>query len=329
MCFLSQLTNGSVRFITAQDMVISKKRSKPPWILLAFTLPTKRASQRVEVWRKLQRYGSVPLGNSGYLLPNDAANRERFEWLAAAIRKYGGDASVVQVQAIDNLSTPQLIGRFAEARARDYQEVIQELQRLSSLSLQAQSAARLSRLRGRFQEIVGIDFFNSRLQKRVEELLDRADAARSPSPAKEAAKVSRREYVRRVWVTRPRPGVDRSASAWLIRRYIDPKARFTFAPEGHVPREAVPFDMFHGGFGHRGEDCTFETLQKAFRIRNHRVAVIGQIIHDADLLDEKFGRKEGFGIDEVLKGWARQGIADNELLARGMQLTEGLYHSLP
>jgi len=108
-----------------------------PWLLLTFTLPAKRASDRVKVWRKLQRYGSVPLGNSGYLLPNDAANQERFEWLATAIRKYGGDASVVQVQAIDNLSTPQLIGRFAEARARDYQEVIQELQRLSSLSLQA------------------------------------------------------------------------------------------------------------------------------------------------------------------------------------------------
>lgn len=310
-------------------MNIEMRKNRPPWILLAFTLPTKRASQRVEVWRKLQRYGSVPLGNSGYLLPNDAANQERFEWLATAIRKYGGDASVVQVQAIDNLSTPQLIGRFAEARMREYQEVIQELKRWSSVPQQAQSPARLSRLRGRFQEIVGIDFFNSPLQKRVEELLDRAEAAKSPSAAKEAAKVSRREYVRRVWVTRPRPGVDRSASAWLIRRYIDAKARFMFAPEGHAPHEAVPFDMFHGGFGHRGEDCTFETLQKDFRIRNHKVGVIAQIIHDADLLDEKFGRKEGFGIDEVLKGWARQGIADNELLARGMQLMEGLYHSLP
>jgi len=310
-------------------MVIVKKRNRPPWILLTFTLPAKQASQRVEIWRKLQRYGSVPLGNSGYLLPNVAANQERFEWLAAAIRKYGGDASVVQVQAIDNLSTPQLIGRFAEARTGDYQELIQELKKWSSLPPQAQSVARLSRLRRRFQEIAEIDFFTSPLQKRVEELLERADAAGTSSPAGEAAKANRREYVGRIWVTRPRPGVDRSASAWLIRRYIDPKARFTFAPEGRMPREAVPFDMFHGGFGHRGEDCTFETLQKVFRIRNHRIGIIAQVIHDADLLDEKFGRKEGFGIDEVLKGWARQGIADDELLARGMQLIEGLYHSLP
>src|SRR5213078_265157 len=94
------------------------------WLLLTFTLPTKRASQRVEVWRKLQRYGTVPLGNSGYLLPGNSVNEERFQWLATAIRKYGGDASIVRVRSIDNISTPLLIGRFAEARAGEYQELI-------------------------------------------------------------------------------------------------------------------------------------------------------------------------------------------------------------
>src|SRR6516225_9390239 len=95
------------------------------WLLLTFTLPRKRASQRVEVWRKLQRFGTVPLGNSGYLLPNSPSNEERFEWLATEIRKYEGDASVVHVESIDNISTPQLIGRFGEARAKEYQELIQ------------------------------------------------------------------------------------------------------------------------------------------------------------------------------------------------------------
>jgi hypothetical protein len=120
----------------------------------------------------------------------------------------------------------------------------------------------------------------------------------------------------------------RCASAWLIQRFIDSKARFAFAPENQVPEKSVPFDMFHeSGFGHRGEDCTFETLQKEFRIRDRRVKVISEIIHDADLADEKFGRKEGYGIDEILKGWGRQGISDQELLDRGMQLIEGLYHA--
>ena len=307
-------------------MTVRRTKIGAPWLLLTFTLPSKRASQRVEVWRSLQRYGAVPLGNSGYLLPNSPANQERFEWLAAAVRKYAGEASVVKVQSIDNLSTPQLIGRFAEARAREYQELIRELQKLSSAPLHKRSSRQLSRLRTRFREIAEIDFFQSPLQKRVEELFARIEA--SPVSNGPAAKVNPREYQGRVWVTRTRPGIDRSASAWLIRNFIDKKARFTFASETQIPREAVPFDMFHGGFGHRGEDCTFETLQKTFRIRDKRVGVIGQIIHDADLLDEKFGRKEGSGVDAVLNGWAKQGVPDKKLLERGMELVEGLYHSL-
>jgi len=298
------------------------------WLLLAFTLPSKRASQRVEVWRKLQRYGSVALGNSGYLLPKNPANEERFQWLATAIRKYGGDASIVHVQAIDNISTPQLIGRFAEARAREYQELIRQLEEFSDMPRPKRALGRLSRLRSRFQEIVEVDFFHSPLQKRVGELLASADAARLTARTSEREKIDPREYKKRVWVTRPRPGVDRCASAWLIRRFIDSKARFGFAPENQVPGKSIPFDMFHeSGFGHRGEDCTFETLQKDFRIRDRRVKVISEIIHDADIADDKFGRKEGYGVDEILKGWARQGISDRELLDRGMQLIEGLYHA--
>lgn len=96
-----------------------------------------------------------------------------------------------------------------------------------------------------------------------------------------------------------------------------------------MPTGTVPFDMFReDGFGHRGEDCTFETLEKEFRIRDRRVCVIGQMIHDADLLDDRFGRKEGYGVDAILKGWARHGLADSELLERGIQLIEGLYDSL-
>jgi hypothetical protein len=306
-------------------MTATIRKSATPWLLLTFSLPTKRASQRVEVWRKLQRYGSVPLGNSGYLLPNNSTNQERFEWMAQAIRKYAGEASVVSVQSIDNLSTPQLVARFAEARARDYQELIRELQKLLPVAPYKRASGRMSRLRSRFREIVEIDFFNNPLQKRAEELLARAEV--SPAVSPRSAKINPKDYMGRRWVTRPRPGIDRSASAWLIRRFIDKKARFTFAGESDSPHDAIPFDMFQGGFGHRGEDCTFETLCNEFRIRDGRVTAVGEMVHDADLQDGKFGRKEAFGVDEVLKGWARKGMTDKELLDRGMEMIEGLFHS--
>ena len=294
-----------------------------PWLLLMFTLSAKQASQRVEVWRKLKRYGTLSLRTSGYLLPNTAENQERLEWLATSIRRYKGQASVIQVHSIDKLPSDELVKRFAAARSREYESVVRDLRKVSR---SANRATQLARLRRRFQEIVAIDFFGSPLRSRVETLLARALQPPEPSTAGD---LRRQEFQNRTWVTRPRPGIDRVSSAWLITRFIDGEAKFVFANEpGEVP-QAVPFDMFQaGGFGHRGDDCTFETLRKEFAIRNAKVGAIAEIIHDADLEDGKFGRSEGTSLDRVLIGWAQQGVPDAELLRRGMQMIEGLYQSL-
>lgn len=304
--------------------ISTDKGPSPPWLLLTFSLPRKGASLRVSVWRKLQRYGSLPLGNSGYLLPNDTANREKLEWLATTIRGSHGEASVLEVQSIDNYTGSQLAKRFTDARAADYRELLKDVRRASAKKLPMQ----IARLRERFQEIGSIDFFTSPLRERVERALASLQEPQAKQSLPDVGKVSRSAYQNRKWVTRPRPGVDRVMSAWLIRKFIDPKAHFVFANEDQKPTDAVPFDMYEGGFGHRGEDCTFETLTKAFRILDKRVAVMGEIVHDADLFDEKFGRREGFGVDEVMKGWAQQNLSDSELLERGMQLAEGIYRSL-
>jgi hypothetical protein len=306
--------------------ITERQSSASPWLLLVFSLPRNGASLRVAVWRKLQRYGSLPLGNSGYLLHNSGGNREKFEWLATTIRGAQGEASVLEVQAIDNCSKPQLKKRFSDARGQDYRELLKLLR--SASPRPGKSPVHIARLRQRFQDIVSIDFFGSPLREQVDRVLTAMQQPSTRLTSLEPDKVSRSTYRGRKWVTRPRPGVDRVMSAWLIRKFIDPKARFVFAGEDQKPRDAVPFDMYEGGFGHRGEDCTFETLTKAFRIRDKRASVMGQIVHDADLFDEKFGRKEGFGVDEIMKGWARQGIGDRELLERGIQLTEGLFQSL-
>ncbi len=308
-------------------MNITLHSESAPWLLLIFSLPSKKASERVGIWRKLQKYGTLALRNSGYVLPNTPVNQERFEWLATAIRGFKGEASVLQVQAIDDLPSDVLKEQFREERKPDYTALIREVQQLK-LSAQGFST-QLARLKRRFEEIAEVDFFESPLRAKAEEALYKAE---HPAPTLERAgkgRVSKMEYQNRAWITRPRPGIDRVSSAWLIKRFIDSKATFLFDGNPKAHPEAVPFDMYQpGGFGHEGENCTFETLCARFGTADKRVRLIGQAIHDADLDDGKFGRTEGITINQILKGWAKQGIPDDELLRRGMDLIEGLYHSI-
>jgi len=128
-----------------------------------------------------------------------------------------------------------------------------------------------------------------------------------------------------MWVTRPRPHIDRIASAWLIRRFCDPDARFAFADAADAARKGIPFDVLGADFGHHGEDCTFETLVKRFGIKDRRVHVIAEIVHEADLHDGKFTRNEATGLDLAINGLVEATPDDDELLARGMGIFEGLY----
>jgi hypothetical protein len=308
-------------------MVITMSPGSAPWLLLVFSLPSKKASERVRIWRRLQKYGTLALRKSGYVLPNTPANQERFEWLATAIRGFKGEASVLQVQAIDDLPSDVLKERFREDRRPAYTALIREVQQLKP-SMQGFST-QLARLKRRFEEIAEIDFFECPLRTKAEEALYRAEHPLVTQKPAGKGKLSRMEYQNCVWLTRPRPGIDRVSSAWLIKRFIDSKAHFLFGSDPTLHPEALPFDMYQaGGFGHEGENCTFETLSARFGIRDKRVKLIGQAIHDADLDDEKFGRTEGMTINRILKGWAKQDIPDDELLHRGMDLIEGLYHSI-
>jgi hypothetical protein len=298
-----------------------------PWLLLIFSLPSKRASERVGVWRKLQKYGTLPLRNSGYLLPNTPANQERFEWIASSIRGFKGEASVLQIQGIDDIPSEVLKEQFRAARKPDYAAFLSEVQQLKS-SEQGFSA-QLARIKRRLEEISEIDFFECPLRAKAEEALYKAEHPITAQAQARKGKVSKTKYQARVWITRPRPGIDRVSSAWLIKRFIDTKASFLFGNDPTAHPEAIPFDMYQGGgFGHEGEKCTFETLCARFGTPDKKVRLIGQAVHDADLDDEKLGRTEGITINQILKGWAKQGIPDDELLRRGVDLIEGLYHSI-
>jgi hypothetical protein len=290
-----------------------------------FGLSAKEASQRVDIWRKLRRYGAIALRSSGYVLPNSPANEERLQWLARQVRKYKGQATIVHAEAFDGVPSTELTRRFVEERSKEYGQLVKEFERATKKN--ALSPARLARLRKRFQEIVDRDHFASPARDKVEALLVKADQ-HDKDVAPRAGR-RRKEFVGRTWVTRYRPGIDRVASAWLIRRFIDGQAKFVFAADPKEQRGAVPFDMFsEEGFGHRGDQCTFESLIKEFAIDDARLKAIAQAVHDADLDDDRYGRVEARGLDRVLVGWAHQGLSDDELLRRGMELIEGLYQGI-
>jgi hypothetical protein len=292
-----------------------------------FNLPAKQASQRVEVWRKLKRYGALPLESGGYMLPNTPQTLEHFEWLAASIRKFKGQASVLRVHSVGECPDDELRRMFVDARSKDFEALQSEVKKV--LNSPKRPAGALGRIQKRFADISAIDFFHSPVRSRLEAMMARAEDKETPvSKWQRNAPRVKKEYLNRTWITRPRPGIDRVSSAWLISHFIDRNAKFIFDDDPARHPQAVPFDMFMGGgFGHRGDDCTFETLRKEFQIRDKKIQMIAQIVHDADLEDEKFGRNEGAGLDRVLVGWAKQDLSDDELLRRGMQLIEGLYNS--
>jgi hypothetical protein len=313
----------------ATPAMVSVSRDKSAaWLLLVFTLPTAKASARVGVWRKLQRYGAVALPASGYVLPNNPANQERLEWLATSIRSSKGQAAIAQVRCFDELRDEQIEQMFNEARTREYQTIERELKKFSKSRNQEKSGAGIVRLKRRLQQIAEIDFFGCPIRARIEEALRQLEGG-DETDGERAGKHNIKDYLGRTWITRPQPGIDRVASAWLILRYIDSQAKFAFGNGSRQHPDAIPFDMFNTeGFGHLGNDCTFETLMKSFSLKDSRLRLIAQAIHDADLSDDRFGREEALGIDRILDGWNKQGMPNEEVLRKGMEMVEGLYNGI-
>jgi len=301
-------------------MTVSKEES--PWLVFLFTLPRAQASGRVDVWRRLKRSGALSLESGGHLLPNAQENRERFEWLAESVRQYKGTAQVLAVQSVGEISQQDLRARFVAARAPDYAAIVSEAKKVRG----AGTPADVVRLRKRLQEVQAIDYFGGKMRERAEAAVEKL--AEVPAVAAKKAPVgAKREFVNRIWQTRPRPGIDRSASAWLIVNFIDAKARFKFGKEPMA--NTVTLDMYQpGGFGHRGDECTFETLLREFKLQGKSLKVLAEMVHDADLKDEKYGRTEAIAVDKILKGWQSKGMADGELLSKGMELIDGLYRSI-
>lgn len=275
----------------------------------------------------------MALKQSVYVLPDSPEAREDFEWLRTEIEDSGGEASVFVADAIDAVAEAELIDAFQRSRQAAYAALATALQRaqrtLGSRRQGARSARRdvLSKFRQRLASIEKTDHFGAPGRDRVLALLALADAG-SATPRPQVTATSKTEFHKRVWVTRPVPGVDRMASAWLIRRFIDPDAQFAFASDPKAaPPHSVTFDMFGGEFSHRGELCTFEHLCERFAIDDPAVRRLAAAVHDVDLKDDKFGAPDAPTLSAAVDGLQLSCADDHALLQQGIALFEALYRA--
>jgi hypothetical protein len=293
----------------------------------------------VRTWRRLQQLGAVAVKQAVYVLPDTPGSREDFEWLKGEIQIEGGEATVFAADSVDAWSEDELVEEFRRSRQEAYRELSRDIEKTlkktegKSARRARPSAGRraLDAFRQRFSAIESVDFFGSAGRDRVASLLAELEARASRSGSAKEAKTDAgapRAYKGRLWVTRPRPGVDRMASAWLIRRFIDPEARFGFVADPRTaPRDSIPYDMFGVEFTHRGNQCTFETLLDVFAIDDPALKRVAAIVHDLDLKDGRFAPPEAPAIATVIEGLQLTLAEDDALLAEGMVLFEALHRA--
>jgi hypothetical protein len=309
-----------------------------PLLLLLVGVPPTPSSLRVRVWRRLRSLGAVPLKRSAYLLPDTPERYEDFQWLAQEIQREGGDATLIRVEQIENMRPENVVRLFHEPRDRDYRQLaaryrkaLQRLDRKSSAKSERtqEELARLTKEHHRIRDIDFMDAPGGAEVRRLEEVIAMRSRRSEPVRREERPTLDLAKLRGRRWVTRPRPHIDRIASAWLIKRFIDPQAQFVFASPADFPKVAIPFVAPGVELSHQGEDCTFETLLKRARLRDRRLVRLGELVHEADLRDGKYPNEAARGIDVAIRALLAASADDHQVLANGMTLFEGLYTTAP
>jgi hypothetical protein len=320
------------------------KTPSQDWLLIFYSVPAHPVSGRMRIWRKLAKTGAVQLKGAVYILPATEEHMELFQWIIGEVKSIGGDGTFVRTARIETLKDAEVRALFNDRRDAEFRELARTLDSLERKVQSARKSAaavtresialQLSGMRKTYEEISGRDFFNAPLGREIGRRIQAIESALKD--VKEAgvektsslARRDRKAYQQRVWATRKRPFIDRIASAWLIRRLIDPAAKFRFIDEkdlGSLEKNEIAFDMQGGEFTHHGELCTFEVFVRTFGIRDKAIRKIAEIVHDLDLKDDKYGHRETSGIEEVLTGIRKTSRDDGDMLDKGMTMFEMLY----
>lgn len=293
------------------------------------------------------KVGAVAIKNSVYVLPATDKTNEAFQWLRQEIESAGGEATVFRATSVEGKTDDEIKDAFRRARNEEFAVVAASLNRLTEsirrhtrgkhLSEQRLStfAVELSKLRAERDRIAANDFFDADGQHGANAAYIRCEKALRTTQAPtrtvqisqtKQGNVDLNKYQGRRWVTRRNLHIDRLATAWLIKQFIDKRPRFYFVEDGQKVAGAIPFDMFGAEFTHHGEDCTFETMLKQFGLNtNGSLRQLGEIVHDIDLRDEKFRRPEAAGLNAVITGLGDTVRDDRELLQKASSIFDGLF----
>jgi hypothetical protein len=291
----------------------------------------------------------MSIKNSIYVLPFTKETYEIFQWLRQEIIAQKGDAMIVKTATIEGINDQDIIEKFQSVRDKNYQEIISNSLKLKkdievsmkkgnvSTAQKENYETELKKLKLRLNEIISLDYFHapnrekavkaitesSQLMESLKEFQGKPRSVEKGSPIKI---YNRNEFLNKTWITRKGLHIDRIASGWLIKRFIDKGAKFSFVAEDEVVENGIGFDVYNAEFSHAGEDCTFETLLKSFNLKDFALVQIAEIVHDIDLKDEKFDRKEAEGINQIIIGLSQRFKNDKKLIGGGMEIFDSLYH---
>jgi hypothetical protein len=287
------------------------------WILVFYSLPSKPMSARVRYWRRFQKEGALPLKESVYLLPYSDDRYELCQWLVKEISSANGQMNFVVTHDIETISDMAIIDMFKAQSDNVYKPILEKLDSI-------QYATKINKLTKEYEDVKKTDFFCSELGKQIKQKLETLinKDVTIITPKERDIK----DFQNRVWVTRKRPFVDRLASGWLIKNFIDKNAKFAFVDEKEkLPKESVSFDMNDAEFTHIGSLCTFEVLMGSFKIEDETVKKMAKIIHQLDVKDDLYDLAEAHGILAILRGLRNSEKDDNTLLSRGIEVFDLLY----
>jgi len=298
------------------------------WLFLVHQLPAKPAYFRVKIWRRLQQLGAVALKKSVYALPSTLACRESFEWLRKEIVDGGAEAVLVEGWVFGGVDDAQLETRFRDLRASDFAEIIRAARKLRQKG--GTAVTEIEALRKRLAVVVAIDFWGAPGRDAATEAVQSLEAKMAWRPGSLSLKPDPTFFAKqgRIWVTRRHVGVDRMACTWLIRRFLDPGAKFKFVEEkSYKPgRGEVRFDTFEGEFTHEGDLCTFEVLLLRAALKDKALKKIADSVHELDVMDGKFPAPEAAGLKALMAGIEAAHSRDEKRLEHSYPVFEALYN---